>query len=1156
MRCLVIWLMVLFSPLCLGETEVTTACGQTASATLVSLQGSLYFDPDGHGRWHAAQLNQALCEGSRVRVEADSRATLLLPSGITLRLSGGSVLSLNKIGRQNPTLLDLVKGFVHFISRTPKQLQITTPVANAGPEGTEFALQADATSASLWVYEGGVRFFNTQGEIRLHPGESGQTLLGQAPRAQIDIKPRDAVSWALYYPPLLNYSEQAQAADPELRAAITEFRRGRTDLALTALSALPPERQSLQYLKVRGAMRLSVGQTDAALQDIRALLAANPHDADALALHSILALSQNRKAEAEALAAEAVAADGGSAAAHSALSYARQGRFDLEQALASAERAAQLAPQDALIWARLAELQLALGRRGDSRGSAAKAFQLDPDLERTQTVAGFSQLFDTEIDQARRSFETAIRLDSSSPLARLGLGLAKIRGGDLEQGRQELEIAAVLDPENSLIRSYLGKAYYEERRDRLAADQLGLAKERDPNDPTPYFYDAIRKQTTNRPIEALADMQQAVELNDKRGVYRSKLLLDEDAAARTANLARIYNDLGFGRVALKQAWNALDYHSADPTAHRFLADAYQGLPGQRVARASELLQAQLLQPINITPVQPQLTNENIGILNNTGPGSLSVNEYDPLYTANGAHIVLNGAYGSRDTKTDSAIVSGVYNNLSMSLGQFHYETDGFRQNDDYQQNIYDAFAQYAFSSDFSMQVELKSEKIRAGDVATRLNGNHDTTLRQLDSQDTARIGAHYRIDPEQDLIASGFYTSKREVTGNQVTDLSSPSDLDWNIDSTSRSTKSVGYQTEWQYIFHPENFEMIAGLGYLNLENHLHANEEINFFVPPPFIENYSTRQKFDTDHFNGYIYTKQHFGRSIVTTLGLSFDSITNQLNQFDSVLSNSFGDSGPFRRAPDLIKRQQLNPKFGITWNPIENLTVRAAAFRALNRRLAANQTIEPTQIAGFTQFYDENNSASAWRYGFGMDYHPLKNVFFGGELSWRNSNQPSNGAEVNASQDRNESSHLAYLYWTPTDWAAFRTEYRYTTTDRSFTPGNGSGNLPQSVGTHQAPISLNLFHSSGLFTRVTGTLVSQHVVEVSDSVTTLLEHRSEAFWTFDAAIGYRFPQRLGTINFEMRNLFDNKFNYQSNFDAVGPQLSQFIPERQLFVKLNLFY
>ena len=103
--------------------------------------------------------------------------------------------------------------------------------------------------------------------------------------------------------------------------------------------------------------------------------------------------------------------------------------------------------------------------------------------------------------------------------------MAKIRNGDLEEGRQDLETAAILDPNNSIVRSYLGKAYYEERRSTLAEDQFKLAKERDPKDPTPYFYDAINKQTTNRPVEALHDMQKAIELNDNRGVYRSKLWL-------------------------------------------------------------------------------------------------------------------------------------------------------------------------------------------------------------------------------------------------------------------------------------------------------------------------------------------------------------------------------------------------------------------------------------------------------------------------------------------------------------------------------------------------------------------------------------------------------------------------------------------------------
>ena len=127
-----------------------------------------------------------------------------------------------------------------------------------------------------------------------------------------------------------------------------------------------------------------------------------------------------------------------------------------------------------------------------------------------------------------------------------------IRSGDLDAGGREIEIAVALDPNNSLLRSYLGKAYFEEKRDPLDAEQYAIAKELDPNDPTPWFYDAIRLQTENRPVEALRNLERSIELNDNRAVYRSRLLLDEDCATRGTSLARIYDDLGFEQLGLRR----------------------------------------------------------------------------------------------------------------------------------------------------------------------------------------------------------------------------------------------------------------------------------------------------------------------------------------------------------------------------------------------------------------------------------------------------------------------------------------------------------------------------------------------------------------------------------------------------------------------------
>jgi tetratricopeptide (TPR) repeat protein len=111
-------------------------------------------------------------------------------------------------------------------------------------------------------------------------------------------------------------------------------------------------------------------------------------------------------------------------------------------------------------------------------------------------------------------------------------------------------IATLLEPLVSLYHSYLGKALYEVKRDRLAQKEYTLAKELDPCDHTPYFYGGTRKESVNQVVEAVEDLQKSIELNDNRGVYRSRFLLDEDLAARGAALGRIYNELGFQRLAL------------------------------------------------------------------------------------------------------------------------------------------------------------------------------------------------------------------------------------------------------------------------------------------------------------------------------------------------------------------------------------------------------------------------------------------------------------------------------------------------------------------------------------------------------------------------------------------------------------------------------
>ena len=182
-----------------------------------------------------------------------------------------------------------------------------------------------------------------------------------------------------------------------------------------------------------------------------------------------------------------------------------------------------------------------------------------------------------------------------------------------------------------MMRSYLGKAYYEEKRSDKVSEQLKIAKKKDPKDPTPYLYDAIEKQTTNRPVEALHDLQTSIELNNNRAPYRSQLLLDSDLASRSAAIGRIYTDLGFQKRALLEGWLSATTDPTNFSAHRFLADSYSVLQRHEIARVSELLQSQLLQPTNMTPIQPRLGESNLFLINAGGPGTLSFREFNPLF---------------------------------------------------------------------------------------------------------------------------------------------------------------------------------------------------------------------------------------------------------------------------------------------------------------------------------------------------------------------------------------------------------------------------------------------------------------------------------------------------------------------------------------------
>src|SRR5206468_4197239 len=100
-------------------------------------------------------------------------------------------------------------------SRLPRNLEVNTAFVNAGVEGTEGLIEVEADRVLITIFEGRVLAANATGSLRLTDSQSAVTERGQAPVLRTVVRPRDAVQWALYYPPVTYFRpEDFQGPEP------------------------------------------------------------------------------------------------------------------------------------------------------------------------------------------------------------------------------------------------------------------------------------------------------------------------------------------------------------------------------------------------------------------------------------------------------------------------------------------------------------------------------------------------------------------------------------------------------------------------------------------------------------------------------------------------------------------------------------------------------------------------------------------------------------------------------------------------------------------------------------------------------------------------------------------------------------------------------
>jgi hypothetical protein len=214
-----------------------------------------------------------------------------------------------------------------------------------------------------------------------------------------------------------------------------------------------------------------------------------------------------------------------------------------------------------------------------------------------------------------------------------------------------------------------------------------------------------------------------------------------------------------------------------------------------------------------------------------------------------------------------------------------------------------------------------------------------------------------------------------------------------------------------------------------------------------------------------------------------------------------------------------------------------------------LVANQTIEPVQIAGFQQFFDDITATDARRYGLGMDYQAADSLSVGAQATTHNLALPQSTSRATRSLEHH---HLVYVYWVPLSQISVSAEYRYDDYERDPYPVDVGS--PFKLRTHSVPLTLAYFHPSGLLARVRGTHFNQKLEQILAS-SAPPETQSDVFNLMDIGIGYRLPKRYGLIMFTVTNVFDTQFNFQdTNFITANDQVPEIKPERQYIVKATL--
>jgi Tfp pilus assembly protein PilF len=937
--------------------------------------------------WIPALTNRIyniLRPGDTLRVTDIGRAAVLWTDNSIIRLGPAAKLQV-PLAEEQGVFARLLRGVGHFFHRDkPGVLDVETPRTSLTVKGTEFVVEvAEDGSAKVGVIEGVVLMSNKVSKpLLLRKGEAGTATPSGEFQGPVAIDATNILQWCLYYPAVLDIDDLRLTAQERgiLSNSLAAFEVG--DLLL-ALAEYPREREpeSDDERVYRAALWLSSGyvvECEAILDRVSAAGTADGRIGRLIeAQRQLIAAVRHqpwRRSRAPELPTEWVAesyyqqsrAEPTSTAEISEWEQNFYGpaRFDdqnLRNALKAAQAATSAAPAWDSAWIRQAELEFSFGRINAARQALRQA--LRPALRNAQAFAleGFLAAARGNWNEAESAFRRATDLDGGLANGWLGLGLVEMHRGKIEEGRKKLELAAAVEPRRSLLRSYLGKAWANASQDQKAKAELGLAAGLDPKDPTPWLYSAVLNQELNQINSGVEDLEKSIELNDNRSLFRSKLLLDQDRAVRSASLASIYRDAGMIDVSVREAARAVNDDWVNYSAHQFLAESYDALrdPTRFNLRYetvwfNELLLANLLSPAGVPALSPNISQQ----------------EYSRMFEKDRLGLAT-----TTDARTDGqfreiASQYGAYRDFSYSLDLDWQHNNGVRTNNDLTRTEWYSQLKFQLTPDDSLLFLTKYEDYSSGDNFQYFDASLTTITTNSYTREIRTNTAfrpYFRYDETQEPIAVAAYHREWSpgvhtlaLAGRLVND-QTLSDKNVSVPvlnfNTSRVLQSVAntdfdvsyrsqleiYIGEINQIVQSDRNTLILGgrfqSGRIETQNWLTNTTLFSGFFP---TTNTATTE--DVQRWSAYGYdTLEAISGQLWLTAGLAYDRLKYPSN---------------FRQIPissGETTTDSIGPKGALVWNPIPAVTFRGAYSRSLGGvSLDESYRLEPSQLAGFSQSY----------------------------------------------------------------------------------------------------------------------------------------------------------------------------------------------------------